>query len=173
MRLRCETQPAERQAVTAFPEIRAFERDAADEFVILACDGIWDVMSSQEAPPSPRSSPPPKSHTNPTPPTPSHSRTSSTRCSAPAVRPQVVSKVTDLLQNGRPPMPAPKDEDPSAAPPPPPRPWDIGAVCEALIDHCLELGSRDNMSVAIVLLKPGLKPTASPAAAAAAAANLD
>ena len=66
MRLRCETQPAERQAVTAFPEIRAFERDAADEFVILACDGIWDVMSSQEAPPSPRSSPaprPPSSHT--------------------------------------------------------------------------------------------------------------
>jgi hypothetical protein len=86
-----------------------------------------------------------------------------------------------LLQNGRPPMPAPAakgDEDPSAEPPPPPRPWDIGAVCEALIDHCLELGSRDNMSVAIVLLKPGLKPTASPAAvaaapAAAAASNLD
>jgi len=130
---RCETQPAERQAVTAFPEIRAFERTAADEFVILACDGIWDVMSSQ----------------------------------------QVVSKVTDLLQNGRPPVPAPADEDPAAAPPPPARPWDIGAVCEALIDHCLELGSRDNMSVAIVLLKPGLKPTASPAAAAAAANNLD
>lgn len=76
MRLRCETQPAELQAVTAFPEIRAFERDAADEFVILACDGIWDVMSSQEAPPSHRSSPPPRI---PTPPTRSHSRTSSTR----------------------------------------------------------------------------------------------
>ena len=45
---RCETQPPERQAVTAFPEIRAFERDPKDQFVILACDGIWDVMSSQE-----------------------------------------------------------------------------------------------------------------------------
>ena len=45
---RCETQPAERQAVTAFPEIRAFERHADDEFVVLACDGIWDVMSSQQ-----------------------------------------------------------------------------------------------------------------------------
>ena len=31
-------------------------------------------------------------------------------------------------------------------------------MCEALIDHCLELGSRDNMSVIIVLLKPSLKP---------------
>ena len=40
----------------------------------------------------------------------------------------------------------------------------MGAVCEALLDHCLDLGSRDNMSVAIVLLKPSLKPTASPAA---------
>ena len=52
----------------------------------------------------------------------------------------------------------------SEGPPPPPRPWDMGAVCEALLDHCLDLGSRDNMSVAIVLLKPSLKPTASPAA---------
>lgn len=128
---RCETQPADRQAVTAFPEIKAFERDPADEFVILACDGIWDVMSSQ----------------------------------------QVVSKVLDLLRNGRPTRPAPQtdsaaDEDvdtPPLPPPPPPREWDIGAVCEALIDHCLELGSRDNMSVIIVLLNPSLKPT--PAAA--------
>lgn len=127
---RCETQPAERQAVTAFPEIKAFERNPADEFVILACDGIWDVMSSQ----------------------------------------QVVSKVLDLLQHGRPPKPAPPpgDEESDAAPPPPPREWDIGAVCEALIDHCLELGSRDNMSVILVLLKPGLKPKAGAAAAAAA-----
>lgn len=117
---RCESQPPERQAVTAFPEIRSFQRDANDEFVVLACDGIWDVMTSQ----------------------------------------QVVSKVLDLLQNGRPPVsaPAPAEEDPDAAPPPPPREWDLGAVCEALIDHCLELGSRDNMSVIIVLLKPSLKP---------------
>merc|ERR1719331_1122320 len=117
---RCESQPAERQAVAAFPEIRSVARDANDEFVVLACDGIWDVMSSQ----------------------------------------QVVSKVLELLQNGRPvaPAPAPADEEPDAAPPAPPREWDLGAVCEALIDHCLELGSRDNMSVIIVLLKPGLKP---------------
>jgi serine/threonine protein phosphatase PrpC len=128
---RCETQPPERQAVTAFPEIRAFERDPKDQFVILACDGIWDVMSSQ----------------------------------------QVVSKVLDLLQNGRPPKPPPPpgDEDPDAEPPPPPREWDLGAVCEALIDHCLELGSRDNMSVIIVLLKPSLKPKPGQEASAAAA----
>ena len=36
------------QAVTAFPEIREFQLQEGDEFMILACDGIWDVMSSQE-----------------------------------------------------------------------------------------------------------------------------
>ena len=43
-------------------------------------------------------------------------------------------------------------------PPKEQRPWDLGAVCEALIDHCLRLGSRDNMSVIIVLMNPALKP---------------
>lgn len=36
------------QAVTAFPEVREFELQEDDEFMVLACDGIWDVMSSQD-----------------------------------------------------------------------------------------------------------------------------
>ena len=104
-------------------------RQADDEFAVIACDGIWDVMSSQE----------------------------------------VVEKVHAFLANGRPPPQLP-DADanddaggaPMAAaaePPAPPasqRPWDLGAVCEELIDHCLRLGSRDNMSVVIVLFQKGL-----------------
>jgi hypothetical protein len=34
--------------VTCNPEIRKFTLEEADEFIILACDGIWDVVSSQE-----------------------------------------------------------------------------------------------------------------------------
>lgn len=51
--------PAERQAVTAFPEVKALLRKPDDEFVVLACDGIWDVMSSQQVPPPPRLLAPP------------------------------------------------------------------------------------------------------------------
>ncbi|KAK9863223.1 hypothetical protein WJX84_003873, partial [Apatococcus fuscideae] len=37
------------QMVTAFPEVRSLELEAGDEFLLLACDGIWDVMTNQEA----------------------------------------------------------------------------------------------------------------------------
>lgn len=38
---------AEEQVVTANPELRKLEVQKEDEFLILACDGIWDVLSSQ------------------------------------------------------------------------------------------------------------------------------
>lgn len=141
---RCEAVSAEHQAVTAFPEMINEKRLDGDEFIVLACDGIWDVMSSQE----------------------------------------VVDKVHDMLQNGRPPPPPNDDaaagEEGGAAadvgaaaaearPPVSTRPWDLGAVSECLIDHCLRLGSRDNMSVIIVLLDPAFKPKPEPAGAAGAA----
>jgi pyruvate dehydrogenase phosphatase len=32
--------------VTAEPEVTFYERDNADEFLVIACDGLWDEMSS-------------------------------------------------------------------------------------------------------------------------------
>uniref|UniRef100_A0A7S0LP81 PPM-type phosphatase domain-containing protein n=1 Tax=Coccolithus braarudii TaxID=221442 RepID=A0A7S0LP81_9EUKA len=126
---RCDTVEAKEQAVTAFPEVIIEQRvPEEDEFIVLACDGIWDVMSSQE----------------------------------------VVDKVHDMLRNGRPqeePVQARAADSGTAdesemetAPAAPQRPWDLGAMCEALIDHCLKLGSRDNMSVIIVTLHPRFNP---------------
>ena len=40
---------AEAQAVTANPDLKTVALTAEDEFIILACDGIWDVMTNQQA----------------------------------------------------------------------------------------------------------------------------
>ena len=39
--------PPEQQIITAHPDVRIFELTPEDKFFILACDGIWDVMSNQ------------------------------------------------------------------------------------------------------------------------------
>lgn len=36
------------QMVIAVPEVRHLKLEEGDEFLILACDGIWDVLSNQE-----------------------------------------------------------------------------------------------------------------------------
>lgn len=40
---------AEEQMITALPDVRTLMIDQEeDEFMILACDGIWNCMSSQD-----------------------------------------------------------------------------------------------------------------------------
>ena len=39
--------PPEQQAVTAYPEIKEQTLGPNDDFIIIACDGIWDVLTSQ------------------------------------------------------------------------------------------------------------------------------
>ena len=41
--------PPEAQIVTVAPDVRAVALERGDDFFLLACDGIWDVMSCQEA----------------------------------------------------------------------------------------------------------------------------
>ncbi|KAK2827424.1 hypothetical protein Q7C36_018350 [Tachysurus vachellii] len=43
-----EWRPATEQMVSPEPEISAVERSPADEFIVLACDGVWDTVSNEE-----------------------------------------------------------------------------------------------------------------------------
>jgi len=42
-----DTLPPEEQIVTAFPDVIVHEITDDDEFLVIACDGIWDCRSSQ------------------------------------------------------------------------------------------------------------------------------
>ena len=36
-------------AVTAHPDVKVVNRTAEDEFIINACDGIWDCLTNEQA----------------------------------------------------------------------------------------------------------------------------
>lgn len=40
--------PAERQAVTANPDVKTMMLTPEDHFLVICCDGIWDILTSQE-----------------------------------------------------------------------------------------------------------------------------
>lgn len=37
------------QLIVATPDVMSVKRERSDEFLLIACDGVWDVISSQEA----------------------------------------------------------------------------------------------------------------------------
>lgn len=79
------------QPVTAKPDVTLVPRTMeTDQFLVLACDGVWDVVSNEAC----------------------------------------CEFLLDKMKTG----------------------YGIGRCCELLLDHCLELGSHDNMTVIIVTL---------------------
>merc|ERR1712146_255982 len=84
----------EEQKVTALSDTTSISRTPKDEFLVLACDGIWDVLTNEGV--------------------------------------QLV--VNFFLERG----------------------YDAERIADLLLDYCLELGSKDNMS-ALLILFPGCR----------------
>ena len=82
--------PPEKQKVSPVPDIKIYRRSAKDRYMILACDGIWDVMTNAE----------------------------------------VVDFVHTRVSRGV---------------------ANANDIATSLLDHCLKKGSRDNMSVIIII----------------------
>ena len=40
--------PPDKQYVSPIPDVTISDRESSDEFIVLACDGIWDVMSNED-----------------------------------------------------------------------------------------------------------------------------
>ena len=43
-----KTLPIEEQAITCVPDVTRRERHPDDSFILVACDGIFDVLNSEE-----------------------------------------------------------------------------------------------------------------------------
>lgn len=41
-------RPPSEHMITALPEVRTVELNSQDDFLVLACDGIWDIVSNQQ-----------------------------------------------------------------------------------------------------------------------------
>lgn len=173
------SRPPEAQLVSAVPELTRHAIVPGDEFLLLACDGVWDVMSNEEAVSFVRK----------------ELQLASKQCLRVLAEnfgslridkltssdvskymvgqqvdfPKTQSKVKGFV------MRTVSDDGSGAGPgtlyvrPAPPEAWEggwegesnkdrvakawpCGIVCENLIDHCLELGSTDNLSAVLVLL---------------------
>mmetsp|Transcript_32606 Transcript_32606/g.49135 ORF Transcript_32606/g.49135 Transcript_32606/m.49135 type:complete len:443 (-) Transcript_32606:1882-3210(-) len=77
------------QKVSPYPDVIVHNRSPEDEFIIVACDGIWDVQTNYEC----------------------------------------VKTVADIFSEGE---------------------SDLGLVSEELLDMCLSMGSKDNMTSIII-----------------------
>jgi len=118
---KCTKVAPEAQAVTALPDIKRYVIEPDEyannnwSFLILACDGIWDVMTNEQA---------------------TH----------------YVLERLEKQRNGtyQPSNNADSEFESNQAPKK--SGFDLGLICEEMLDHCVKvLDSKDNVSIIIVL----------------------
>ncbi|KAL1519355.1 hypothetical protein AB1Y20_022881 [Prymnesium parvum] len=120
------------QPVSSDPEMRCVMRLREDRFLLLACDGVWDVMSSSDAVEFVGAC-----------------FVQSTRRGA-AVKGEAADEPSRDAPHETEAAKAAVEREALRA--------GLGTVCELLLDECLRRGSTDNISVVLVLLDPNLVP---------------
>ncbi|EFC41152.1 predicted protein [Naegleria gruberi] len=129
--------PQEEQAVIPLPEVKRVVVDLNDNseynFAVLACDGVWDVMSNADA-------------TNFVLQRLIEQKNGTyKRLTYPGDPPQQPSSAHGSEHSG---FDAPENQSPT------PGKFDLGSICEDVLDHCVRgLDSKDNVSVIIVLFQ--------------------
>ena len=126
--------PVGAQMVSAVPEVSVVERQRGDAFVVLACDGVWDVMRSADAVAFVAAF-----FERPV-------RTASNGGAA-AVAPAEKKDAFALLAEKKAEA-ADRDALRDC----------IKRSCDALLDECFRRGSTDNITAVVVLLDPTLRP---------------
>merc|ERR1711988_874129 len=119
-----QSLPAEEQAVTALPDLVKQDRHADDEFFVVACDGIWDVMSNEEVVQFVR-----------------QCMLEGPSCPlVEEVRNMSVRQALDISDDDEAPQSLKEAEQKEE--PDPLLEWNLGVMSELLMDHCLHKGSR-------------------------------
>jgi len=128
--------PQEQQIVVCVPDVASEPRTETDAFIVLACDGIWDVCTSQEA----------VSFLGPRIETHAHRIYTAGRthaCATAAATPSVESASAGAGEEGCVDW---VDAARQAA----------AQACDELVEECFQRGSTDNMTLMVVLLAPVL-----------------
>ena len=153
--------PPARQPVSSEPDVRCTARLQADLFVVLACDGVWDVMSSADVialiasflERAPCLEPPDHDDTIMERSTSAHvdDAASMMQLSAGDFPAAAAAVAADIKPQSCECEPARinSDEQQRIA---------MSMITERLLDECLRRGSTDNISAVIVILDPTLRP---------------
>ena len=173
--------PPSKQPVSAEPDVRSTKRLRSDHFLLLACDGVWDVMSSADAVAlvasylervDPTAAAAPTADSGPsvaagsasvaaaTEHHPDHHnhrhRQCSTRQTPPA--PPGIAAGVEPPEAPPPGAPAAHAARAGAAESVEALRVALGLICERLLDECIARGSTDNVSAVLVLLDGRLQP---------------
>jgi serine/threonine protein phosphatase PrpC len=128
-------RPKDEQIVSPKPTIIGLDRDEKDQFIILATDGVWDVMTNQDVCNF------------------LIEQSQTLTNGQPIVSPQVQDDVQVHVVSENHDVNQTYSTQPVLSPGKKSNHFEVGELAKSLLAHCLEKGTMDNCSVVIVDLR--------------------